>query len=214
MFYHRPTDGYPHVAPVRLRPRSCFLMTAPLDGSIPPVLPEIRVALRAVLRECGYRLLDADSVATEPDVMLGAWEAILGVPLGIVILHEEMQPGAVAGVFYALGLMQAHGMETLVIRTPAALMPSDFVRAEYVMYGADFKPRMRRFLSVLDDRAAFYATVAEQLHRDPLLAVDFLRRAYLITDDDAHRERALEQLDSSGLRGRARSSAAMLSVNL
>lgn len=54
MIYYRPTDGDPHDTPLRFRPRTCFLMTQ-MGGSIPPILSEIRAALKEVLEEAGLR---------------------------------------------------------------------------------------------------------------------------------------------------------------
>jgi hypothetical protein len=212
MIYYRPTDGDPHLAPLRFRPRTCFLMTQ-LGGSIPPILSDIRTALKEVLLERSFSLIDADSAVTGRDFLIKIWEFIVAVPLGIAIIHEEMKPGTVANIFYELGLMQAYGKETLVIKTKDAAVPSDFVRTEYVQYGPDFQPRMRRFLDSLDDRAAYYAMVAEQVERNPLLAVDFLRRAFLLTEDKIHRDRAREVFAAAGLRGRAKNSVEMLLVD-
>lgn len=212
MIYYRPTDGNPLVAPLRFRPRTCFLMTQ-MGGPIPPVLPEIRAALRDVLKERSYSLIDADSSVTGRDILLKIWEFTITVPLGIAIIHEEMRPGTIANVFYEMGLMQAYGKETLVIKTRDAVIPSDFVRTEHVSYSADFKSRMRRFLASLDERADYYAKLAGQIERDPLLAIDFLRRAYLLTENGTHRDRAREHYDTAGLNGRANNSVEALLVS-
>jgi hypothetical protein len=212
MIYYRPTDGDPHDAPFTFRPRTCFLMTQ-MGGAIPPVLPEIRTALDEVLKEGSFALIDSDSAVTGRDILLKIWECIITVPLGIAIIHEEMGPSTIANVFYELGLMQAYGKETLVIKTPDAIVPSDFVRTDHVTYSADFKQRIRTFLGALDERAGFYAAMADQVERNPLLSIDFLKRAYLLTANAAHRKRAHEHFASAGLKRRANNSVETLLVN-
>lgn len=212
MIYYRPNDGDPHVGPLRFRPRTCFLMTQ-LGGPIPPVLSEIRSGLQDVLKERSYALIDADSAVTGRDFLLKIWEFMVAVPLGIAIIHEEMKPGTIANVFYELGLMQAYGKETLIIKTRDSLVPSDFMRTEYVQYAGDFQPRMRRFLDSIAERATYYSTMADQVERNPLLAIELLRRAFLLTEDAAHRERARQIFAAAKLSGRAKNSVEMLLVN-
>jgi len=212
MIYYSLIDGDPRVTPLRLRPRTCFLMTQ-LGSPVPPAVVEIRSALEEVLREQSYTLIDSDSSVTGRDFLLKIWEFIIAVPIGIAIVHEDMRPGTIANIFYELGLMQAYGKETLIIKTPGASIPSDFVRTEYVQYGADFEPRLQRYLASLRERATYYATVAEQIDRNPLLAIDFLRRAYLLTSEARLRGRARELFAHARIRGRAKNSVETLLVN-
>lgn len=212
MIYYRPTEGDPLTTPIRKRPRTCFLMTQ-LGGSIPPVLTEIRSALSAVLKKNGYDLVDADSLTTGRDFLLKIWEMIVAVPLGIAIIHEEMKATTIANVFYELGLMQAYGKETLVIKTKDATVPSDFVRTEYVQYGPDFRTRMKKFLRSLEERAAYYQLVADQVEKNPLLAIDYLRRAYLLTGADHLKEDARQIFKAADLSDRAKNSVEMLLID-
>jgi hypothetical protein len=184
-----------------------------LGGSIPPILSEIRSALASTLRTARFDLIDANSSITGRDFLLKIWEIIVAVPLGIAIIHEDMKPATVANVFYELGLMQAYGKETLVVKTKNAAIPSDFVRTEYVQYGADFQDRIQRFLRSLDERAGYYALVADQLENNPLLAIDYLRRAYLLTGDKSLKEDARAIFDKAQLTGRAKNSVEMLLVD-
>ncbi|WP_420127701.1 hypothetical protein [Longimicrobium sp.] len=212
MIYYRPTDGGPHGTLLPFRPRTCFLMTQ-MSRPIPPVLTEIRSALKQVLKEQSYTLVDADSSITGRDFLLKIWEYIISVPLGVAIIHEEMRTETIANIFYEVGMMQSYGKETLVIKTPGATMPSDFVRTEHIQYGSDFKPRMRRFLRSLHDRASYYSTMAEHVERNPLLSIDFLRRAYLLNPDTRLRDRAREFFNGAGLEDRAKNSVETMLVN-
>jgi hypothetical protein len=184
-----------------------------MGGSIPPVLTEMRAALKQVLKEHSYSLLDADSSITGRDFLLKIWDFIVSVPVGVALLHEEMRADTIANIFYELGILQAYGKETLIVKTPGVTIPSDFVRTEHVQYSHDFKPRIRRFLISLHDRASYYSTMAEHVERNPLLSIDFLRRAYLLNPDARLRVRAREFFAAAGLESRARNSVETLLVN-
>lgn len=211
MIFYRPTDGDPQTTPLRYRPRTCFLMTQ-LGGVVPPEIVEIRDAIGGVLRAGHYELIDANTVVTGRDFLLKIWELIVTVPLGVAVIHHAMRQNTVANIFYEMGVMQAYGKETLVVKTPQARVPSDFVRTEYVEYGGSFAESLERFMESLQKRAQYYTLVADQLDNNPLLAIDYLRRAYLITGDDTLREQAHEIFDNAGLENRARNSVEMLLI--
>jgi hypothetical protein len=186
-----------------------------LGGPVPPILSEIRSALLVALNEHRYSLVDADSLVTGRDFLLKIWEMIVAVPLGIAIIHEEMRPGTLANVFYELGLMQAYGKETLVIKTEAATVPSDLVRTEYVQFGADFPQRIGRYLRSLEThRADFFAAIARQVENTPLLALDYLLRAYLLSGEVALKRKARALLRASRSNGGIGSGSERLLVGL
>ena len=151
-----------------------------LGRPIPPEVLRIRTALTRHLRERNIRPIDAESVITGRDVLMKIWEMIVSCPLGIAIVTEGLPAETIANVFFEIGLLQALGKETLVIRTPLAVLPTDFVRTEYIEYGRGFAARIRRFLDQLDDQANNYEIMADELERNPALAIDYLTRAYLI----------------------------------
>ena len=209
MIFYRPTDGDVLSAPTKWRPRTAFLM-AQLGGTVPDVVREIREATRKVLDSHSYELVDADSVTTGKDFLLKIWQLVLSVPVGIAIVHEGIPQPTMANVFYELGWMQAYGKETIVIKAGDVAIPSDLVRTEYVPFDAQFKRRFGSFVDGLQENASYYATLAEQLERNPLLAIDYLRRAYLLTGDKALRDRSREIFAASGLKGRAKNSVETL----
>jgi hypothetical protein len=88
-----------------------------------------------------------------------------------------MRPDAMCNIFYELGVLQAYGKETLVIKTEGAKIPSDFVRTEYVKYDNGFKGAMGKFLGHFLAQADYYENVAGLLEQNPLLSIDYLRRA-------------------------------------
>jgi hypothetical protein len=120
------------------------------------------------------------------------WELILSVPLGIAIISKDLSPYTLANIFYEIGLLQAYGRETLIIKTPDSYVPSDFVRTEYVEYNRSFGKKISTFLHGLEEQAKYYATAGELLEENPLLSIDYLRRAYLITGDQKYKKAAQE----------------------
>ena len=149
-------------------------------------------------------------LAAGRDFLLKIWSLAVAAPVGIAFVHDGISSKTLANVFYELGWMQAYGKETLVIRVGDAEIPSDFVRTEYVNYDGNFERRTRAFFRQLEERADYYVTMADQLERNPLLAIDFLRRAYLLTGDGKLRTRAKRIFDDAGLGERAKNSVEQL----
>ena len=89
-------------------------------------------------------------------------------------------------------------------------MPSDFVRTEYVTADSDLERRLGRFLDSLREREEHYGFVGSLVENNPLLALDYFRRAYLLFGDDAWRERALELVAATDLSERAADSVEMI----
>jgi len=187
------------------RPRTCFLMTQ-LGGSPPPELVKMRAEVTEAAKRHDFDVIDADGLVTGRDFLLKIWGLAAGTPVGIALVHETMKPSTLANIFYEIGLMQAYGRETLVVKGPKAQVPSDFVRTEYVEYNGQAAQRLDKFFESLQERADYYVTMADQLERNPLLTIDFLRRAYLLTEDSTYRDRAREIFEDAGMEGRARNS--------
>lgn len=208
MISYRPTDGDPHTKPIQYRPKTCFLMTQ-IGGPDDETLA-IRRSLTKILSKSGIELIDAGSVVTGKDFLLKIWNLLLAVPLGVAIINEKMRPDAMCNIFYELGVLQAYGKETLIIKTEGAKIPSDFVRTEYVRYDNGFKGAMGKFLDHFLAQADYYENVAGLLEQNPLLSIDYLRRAYLISGKDALRAKVRNILANAELSGRARDSVEML----
>ncbi len=207
-----PTNGDPYSGPVTWRPRTCFLMTR-LGPNVPPVVSEIRNQLERVLKDYQFNLVDAASITTGKDLLSKIWRIICGVPLGVVVIYPNMPRSTLGNVFYELGLMQAMGKETLVIKTPKGSYPSDLVRTEYVVYDGNFDVRMRQFMEGLQERAEYLYTISEQVDKNPLLAIDYCRRAFLITGDVHLKDKAKQVFESAGLGTRAKNSVEILLAN-
>ncbi len=78
-------------------------------------------------------------------------------------------------------------------------MPSDLVRTEYVAFDDHFDTGFRKYLNSLQEQADYYELVADQLERNPVLALDYLKRAFLITGDNRLRASARALIGKEGL---------------
>jgi len=193
MIYYNPTDNDVLTQWIRYNPRSAFIMTQ-LGGTRSDELTTILQQVNEVLASRSINSMDANSLITGRDFHTKIWKLALSVPLGIAVVSETMEQTTIANVYYEIGLMNALGKETLVIKTRGFRVPSDFVRTEYISYETDFRVKFENFLDQAFDQAEYYGIMAENLDAKPLLSIDYLRRAYLITGDNDYRDRAIELL--------------------
>lgn len=191
MILYSPTSGDVYDKLVRLRPRTAFLMTQ-LGRPVPPRAAEIRRTVRQYLRDRDIDIIDAGTQVTGKDFMDKIFDLIVSVPMGIAIVTAEMKQEAVANIHYELGIMQALGKETVIVKTPDAIVPSDLVRTEYIDYERGFRDKVNKYIDKLIEIAEYYADMAVQLRTNSTLAIDYLKRAYLITGRADYRERIAE----------------------
>lgn len=161
-----------------------------LGFPVPKEIQNIRRTLEKYLNRSGYTAIDANTAIRGKDFLMKIWELILSVPLGIAIISKDLSPYTLANIFYEIGLLQAYGRETLIIKTPDCYVPSDFIRTEYIEYNRTFGKKISTFLNGLKEQAEYYATAGELLEENPLLSIDYLRRAYLITGDQKYKKTA------------------------
>lgn len=215
MILYRP-DGDVYNTHIKYRPRTCFIMTK-LGQPISSEIKGIRVELSEILRRRQIEEIDAKSIVTGLDFLNKIWNIIIiiiiTVPLGIAIIDCDMSKHTLSNIFYEIGFMQACGKETLVIKTKDAEIPSDFIRTEYVEYGNDFKNEMEKFFDDLFERPDNYQIMAEVLENNPFLAIDYLRRAYLITGDAEYRNKAKIVYKNASIDGRAKTNVEALLIN-
>ena len=209
MILYRPTDGDVLMSEVLLRPATCFLMTQ-LGHSIPDKLRALKKRVTDQLKKKNIKAIDADTVVTGKDFLDKIWRIIVGVPLGVAIIHEDMLPKTLANVFYELGMMDALGKQTVVVKSHGAAIPSDLDRTEYIEVDATFTRRFRSFLDSFLELESHFETMAEDLENNPLLSIDYLRRAFLVKGAPGYRARVKEILKAAGLKGRAKNSVEML----
>lgn len=209
MIYYQPTTGDPHTGPITSRPRHCFLMTQ-LGGTPAPSLVQMRDLVESVLARHDFTIIDADSRTTGRDFLVKIWDLVLGVPLGIALIDDSISDRTLANIFYELGLMHAYGKETLILKSEGSEIPSDFVRTEYVAFDGHAERRLNQFMEDIAGRAEYYGLMADQLERNPLLSIDYLRRAFLVCGEEQYRMKAREYFDSAGFTGRAANSVEVL----
>lgn len=206
MILYRPTDGDVHGTRVKWRPRTCFVMAA-MGKPIHPKVVSARKRVRSALTRAGYATTDASSETTGKDYLLKIWSLAVAAPVGIAIVHEGVAAETMANIYYELGWMHAYGRETVVIKIGDVRLPSDLVRTEYISFDDKaFASNLRKFISSLAERAEYYRLLADQLEKNPLLAIDYLRRSYLLSGDVSLRRHAKRIFDESGLSSRANDS--------
>ena len=189
MILYDPVQGDVLTKQIKFQPQTCFIMTQ-LGNPIPREIKNIRKTLEKYLKQKKFKTIDAHSDIRGKDFLMKIWGMILSVPVGIAIISKELTPYTLANIFYEIGLLQAYGKETLVIKTQDSYVPSDFVRTEYIEYDRNFKKKITTFLDGLEEQSQYYATASNLLEGNPLLSIDYLRRAYLISGDDKYKREA------------------------
>ena len=177
-----------------------------LGEPVPEVISEIRQQLSEKLKSLSIKEVDASSIVTGRDFLMKIWYQILSVPIGIGIVDESMSAQTMSNIFYEVGVLQAYGKETLIIKTSKAKIPSDFIRTEYISYDANFQSRLDKYFETFFALEEYFLTMANQLEKNPLLSIDYLRRAYLISGDEAHKNRIKKFSDALDLAARAKNS--------
>lgn len=211
MIVYNPMDGDAFTTSIPSNPRHCFLMTR-LGMPIPEMVQDIRTSVTAACNNFNYEVIDASSKVTGRDFLLKIWKLIASAPLSIGICHEEIPQTTQANIYYELGVAQALGKETLLIKSPNITVPSDFVRTEYIEFNDNFDQSFQAYLDSLIEQADHYELMADQLDRNPILAIDYLKRAFLITGDTQLRTKANDLLNQAGLEDRATNSVELLTA--
>lgn len=198
MFYYQPTDGEICSKHIKWLPRTCFLMFQQ-GGKIPDILKDAHNSLVEILESRNFYTIDANSRTTGRDFLYKIWEIAASVPIGFAIIHEKINPKSMANIFYELGIMQALGKETLVIRVGKAKIPSDFIRTEYVNFDENFETSIHSYIDALEAQAKHYIEISEYLLNNPILSLDYLKRAFLITKNKSIITKQKAILESSNL---------------
>lgn len=205
MIIYNPTEGTPFTGPISSCPRHCFLMTR-LGSPIPKMVDEIREEITECCAEYDYDVIDAGTRVTGRDFLVKIWKMIASAPLAVGVVHEDMPAKTMANIYYELGVAQALGKETVIVKSPNAEVPSDFVRTEYIPYDRNFANSFKKYLHSLLEQADYYETLGDQLDRDPVLAIDYYKRAYLIAGDSRLKSKVLDLMKTAGLEERATNS--------
>lgn len=211
MIFYSPLDGDAVVNPIKSLPRNCFLITR-LGVPRPKSVDDIRKAISRCCKNVNFEVIDANARVTGRYFLLKNWHLIAATPLCVAVIDDDLPDATKANIFYELGVAQALGKEALIVRGKTAAVPSDFVRSEYITFDPNFERNFAQYLRGLSEQAEHYEVVAEQLDRNPILAIDYLRRAFLITGNDELRRRAKEILKGAGVDSRAKNSIEQLAA--
>lgn len=204
MIVYSPTEGLP-LSIHQNHPRCGFLITQ-LATPVPELVTEIRTTLKNCCAKQRYKLLDAHSRITGKDFLIKIWQFIASTPLSIGLVHECMPAKTLYNIYYELGIAQALGKETLLIKSPKSEIPSDLIRTEYIEFNQNFDKKIEGYFQTLVETADYYITLSDQLEKDPILALDYLKRAYLITGEETLKEKAMHIINDTGLKERAKNS--------
>lgn len=164
---------------ISFQPRTCFIMTQ-LGTPMPSKLKKIREDLCEELKKRKISELDANSSIKGKDFLSKIWRQVLGVPMGIAIITEDMKLSTISNIFYEVGVLNALGKETIIIKTKEFNIPSDFIRTEYIEYDEGFKEKINKFLNEVDELGEHYELMGDSLEANPVLTIDYFKRAYLI----------------------------------
>ena len=189
MIFYRPTNREVYTDPVKYKPRTCFIMTQ-LGGKLPEQVIEIRKELTKYLDSYSISEVDASSFVTGGDFLIKIWDIIISVPFGIAIVTEGMKESTLSNIFYEIGLLNSLGKETIIIKSKDYKIPSDFIRTEYIEFNNQFSNNIKKFLNNVFELAEHYELMSDLLEKNPVLSIDYLRRAYLITNDIEFKNKA------------------------
>lgn len=212
MIIYNPLDGDAITTSIKSKPRHAFLMTR-LGQPIPPDVEKIRNAITSICKNHDYTVIDASTQITGRDFLLKIWKQIAAVPLAIGVGHEEILHATQSNIYYELGIAQAMGKESIIVKSPKAEVPSDFVRTEYLQFNDSFDNKFSKYLDELDEQAEHYEIMADQLEKNPVLSLDYLKRAFLISGNERLRDKANQLLHETGLRERAKNSVEQLAAS-
>ena len=211
MIIYSPVDGDAITSSVQSSPCRCFLMTR-LGNPKPAEVTTMDKAVKKCCRAAGLSVIDANSRVSGRDFLLKIWKLIASTPLSVGIVHEEIPAPTQANIFYELGVAQALGKETVNIKSAKSEIPSDFIRTEHIIFDKGFEKTFAKYLDGLLEQADHYELIADQLDRNPILAIDYLKRAYLITGDARLKQKATVVLKEAEVEKRAKNSVELLAA--
>jgi hypothetical protein len=211
MILYHPIEGDIYSKPIKVRANHCFIMTQ-LGDPVPAEIQKIRKILSRRFKKHEVQIIDAGDVVTGKDFLLKIWEIIVSVPLGIAVLSKDLPIPTMENVFFELGIMQAIGKSTVIIKTGDVPVPSDLVRTEYIEYVGGNSKSNKAFLRKLDnflknhfELADHFEFLAEEGESDPVVSIDYFIRAYLIKPKDRYVRKIKALLSESTMNEYAKS---------
>lgn len=181
-----------------------------LGKPVPKDVAAMRKAVSNVTGSLGFAVIDAGTRVTGRDFLTKIWKLIAASPVAIGICHDQIPPATQANIYYELGVAQTMGKETIIIKSPKAEVPSDFIRTEYIEFNSAFNKKFTKYLRGLKEQAEHYELIADQLESNPVLSLDYLKRAYLLTGNDQLQDKIQNLLRDPSFKERARNSVERL----
>jgi hypothetical protein len=186
-----PITGDVWAGAIKTKPRTCFIMTQ-LGEPILDGVKETRRVVTGCLKYNNFYETDASYLTTGRDFLIKIWGIILSVPLGIAIICEGMQASTLENIYFELGVMQALGKETILIKVGDIECATDLIRTEFIE-APDIDKKINSFLSTCIAQAGHYEVIATELkEKNPLLALDYMKRAFMITKKQAYKRELLQ----------------------
>ena len=182
-----------------------------LGSPIPAIADEMRARVTALLKKQGYTPIDANAEVTGRDLLVKIWNFLTATPVAIALCHKGMPDRTLMNVIYELGVAQAMGNETLLVKTPEFDVPSDLIGTEYVKFGRDFNQQFNKYLDNLRKRAEHYEESGDLVgENNPVLSLDYYRRAYLLSGSGHLKKKIRSMIKEAGLSERAKNSVEQL----
>lgn len=172
--------------PIKFFPKHVFIVTS--LWTVSDELNNIRNELKSFYENHSYEIIDANSFVTWWDFLEKIWKTISGSPIVIAIITEDMKISTLENIFYELWIADSMWKETLIIKGAGCSIWSDMVRTQYLKYDNDFLSWLEKYLNELDERLEFYLEMAEVSEVQPTISLDYLRRAYLLSWEQKHKE--------------------------
>lgn len=197
MIPYDPITGDIWSTTISNKPRTCFIMTQ-LGSPISSSIIEARSVVEKCLTKNKFKAIDASSLTTGRDFLIKIWGIIISVPLGIAIICEGMKSSTLENIYFELGVMQALGKETILIKIGNIECATDLNRTEYIE-APDLDIKIERFLKTCIEQSEHYEILATELEeKNPLLSLDYMKRAFMITGTSDYKKELLKiVLDSS-----------------
>lgn len=166
-----------------VNPQSCFIMRQ-LGGEMINPLPKIIRDVEKILKIYALKPITAKDSITGKDFLCKIWELMTSVQIGIAILTKDAPESTINNIYYELGMMDAMGKNTIVVKSDDYEISSDLIRTEYINFDKDFKNNFKKYLdNIIKNINDFYIDMAKATKSNISLSLDYTLKSYLITGD-------------------------------
>ncbi len=158
----------------------------------PPALDEtMNDLVRDVFERRGIGMKDADGSTGSKDFLERILGLIRGTAFTVAIFSEHTRPTAMANISLELGFASMCGKPLVIVKSKAALAPSDLTRTDWIDYDAAdearFRTKLNQALDELDALAGFTESLLdvamEARAMDCAIAFERASKAFLLTNE-------------------------------